>query len=468
MSQSAEVVICGAGSAGVATAYYLAKQQGITNVLVLDKHPPLTQTSAKSGENYRNWWPTDVMVRFTNRSIDLMEELARASNNRFNMDRRGYAYVTSNLESTADIHDYIHHYSQLSVGNIRIHQEPALSLSKGTDDNGTAPYSPPAYRGFERQPDGADLLLDKQIIKTTFPHFSDDVQAVIHARRCGAISAQQLGMYLLEEARNLGVRELRGELVAIEQDHHGVRAIEVITASGKERIETRRFINAAGPFASHVAAMLDVELPIFSVLQQKIAIQDHLGVVARDTPFTIFMDEQYLDWSEDEKQLLQSEPEYQWLLDKFPGGLHIKPEGGKDSSWIKLGWAFNRTIEQPIWEPEGTPEFPDIVLRGASRLIPGLERYVGNTPKPVVHYAGYYTKTKENLPVIGPLDVEGAYIVGALSGFGTMVSCAAGELVAAWVAGGELPDYAQHLSPGRYDDSAYVASLDGMQLGGEL
>jgi len=85
-----------------------------------------------------------------------------------------------------------------------------------------------------------------------------------------------------------------------------------------------------------------------------------------------------------------------------------------------------------------------------------------------VHYAGYYTKTKENLPVIGPLDVEGAYIVGALSGFGTMVSCAAGELVAAWVAGGELPDYAQHLSPGRYDDAAYIASLDGMQLGGEL
>lgn len=174
MSQSAEVVICGEGSAGVATAYYLAKQQGITNVLVLDKHPPLTQTSAKSGENYRNWWPTDVMVRFTNRSIDLMEGLATDSNNIFNMDRRGYAYVISNPESIAGIHDYIHHYNKLSVGNIRVHKEPALRLSKGTDDNGAAPYSPPAYRGFERQPDGADLLLDKQIIKTTFPHFSDD------------------------------------------------------------------------------------------------------------------------------------------------------------------------------------------------------------------------------------------------------------------------------------------------------
>ena len=467
MSQSADIVICGAGSAGVATAYCLAKWQGITDVLVVDKHPPLTQTSAKSGENYRNWWPTEVMVRFANRSIDLMEELALASNNMFNMDRRGYVYATSNPEflrlrsgqAAAGIDDYVHHYSQLSVGNIRIH--------RSANDNGTAPYSPPAYQGFEGQPDGADLLLDQQIIKTTFPHFSDNVQAVIHARRCGAISAQQLGMYLLEKARELGVRELRGELVAIERDRHGVKAVEVVTASGKDHIETRKFVNAAGPFAPYIAAMLDIELPIFSVLQQKIAIQDHLRVVGRDAPFTIFMDEQYLDW-EDEKQLLQSEPEYEWLLGKFPGGLHIKPEGGKVSPWIKLGWAFNSTIERPVWEPEGTPEFPDIVLRGASKLIPGLKQYIGNVPKPVVHYAGYYTKTKENLPVIGPLDVEGAYVVGALSGFGTMVSCAAGELVAAWVTGSELPDYAHQLSLARYDDPVYVASLDGMQLDGEL
>jgi glycine/D-amino acid oxidase-like deaminating enzyme len=148
--------------------------------------------------------------------------------------------------------------------------------------------------------------------------------------------------------------------------------------------------------------------------------------------------------------------------------VHIKPEGGRDSAWIKLGWAFNRTIEQPVWEPEGTPEFPDIVLRGASRLIPGLMQYVGNIPGSVVHYAGYYTKTRENLPVIGPLGVEGAYIVGALSGFGTMVSCAAGELIAAWVAGSELPAYAQRLSLARYDDPAYAGSLDSVQLDGEL
>ena len=156
-------------------------------------------------------------------------------------------------------------------------------------------------------------------------------------------------------------------------------------------------------------------------------------------------------WTEDEQEILQSDSETRWLLHEFPGGLHIKPEGGAESAWIKLGWAINQRPEQPLWDPGITPAFADVVLRGATRFMPGLRQYIDRIPQPVVRYAGYYTKTQENLPIIGPIGVPGAYLVGALSGFGTMASCAAGELVAAWVAGADLPDYAEHLSLGRYD-----------------
>jgi glycine/D-amino acid oxidase-like deaminating enzyme len=185
-------------------------------------------------------------------------------------------------------------------------------------------------------------------------------------------------------------------------------------------------------------------------------------------PFTIFMDDQFLNWSDVEKELLHSEPELHWLLEKFPGGLHIKPEGGYDSTWLKLGWAFNETGEPPVWKPKRMPEFVDIVLRGALTLVPGLKEYINNVSKPVPHYGGYYTKTKENLPLIGPLAVPGAYIAGAFSGFGTMTGCAAGELIAAWIAGSDLPDYASHLSPSRYDDPGYITLLEEMQANGEL
>jgi glycine/D-amino acid oxidase-like deaminating enzyme len=460
MSDKADVIICGAGSAGVAVAYYLAKDHGVTDVVVVDKHPPLSQTSAKSGENYRNWWPAETMAAISNRSIDLMEALALSSDNVFNMTRRGYVYASTKSWDAEEIDQYIRSHSHENIGPVRIHRNP--------DGAADLRYTPPAEGGYQNQPDGADVLEDATQIRNTFPHLSGDVRLVFHARRCGAVSAQQLGNYLLTEAKKLGARELRGEVVSIERDKQGVSAVEVVTQTGKIRIETRHFVNASGPFVPSVSSMVDVEVPVYSVFQQKITFPDHLGVVPRSAPFTIFMDAQHLDWSEEEEALFRSEPGYRWLLEPFPGGVHIRPEGGDDSPWIKLGWAFNATAEAPVWERELIPEFPDVVLRGASRLVPGLKKYYDRIPQPVVHYGGYYTKTKENLPVIGPLGVNGAFVVGALSGFGTMVSCAAGELTAAWVTGSPLPGYARDMSPERFQDPEYARKIKDIKPEGEL
>src|SRR5438128_416380 len=54
-----------------------------TDVVLVDERPPLSLTSDKSTECYRNWWagPGDDVVALMNRSIDLLEELARESSN---------------------------------------------------------------------------------------------------------------------------------------------------------------------------------------------------------------------------------------------------------------------------------------------------------------------------------------------------------------------------------------------------
>src|SRR4029453_11320383 len=93
-ASTAEVVICGAGIAGIAAAYHLAVRRGMANVVIVDEGPPLPLTSDKSAESYRNWWPGpgDDMVVLMNRSIDLLEELARESGNVFRMNRRGYLF----------------------------------------------------------------------------------------------------------------------------------------------------------------------------------------------------------------------------------------------------------------------------------------------------------------------------------------------------------------------------------------
>src|SRR2546425_691699 len=96
-SRSADVVICGAGIAGIAAAYHLAVRRGVRGVVLVDERSPLSLTSDKSMECYRNWWPGpgDDMVALMTRSIDLLEELARESGNGFRPNRRGCLFGTA-------------------------------------------------------------------------------------------------------------------------------------------------------------------------------------------------------------------------------------------------------------------------------------------------------------------------------------------------------------------------------------
>ena len=96
-NSSASVVICGAGLAGISAAYYLAVEHGHQNVVIVEQGNPLSLTSDKSTEAYRNWWPGPdwAMTAFMNRSLDLLEGMARATDNRINLNRRGYLFATA-------------------------------------------------------------------------------------------------------------------------------------------------------------------------------------------------------------------------------------------------------------------------------------------------------------------------------------------------------------------------------------
>src|SRR5687768_231882 len=193
---TAQVVICGAGIAGVATAYHLAVRRGVRGVVLVDERSPLTLTSDKSAECYRNWWPGpgDAMVAVMNRSIDLLEELARESGNVFRLNRRGYLYATADPARVPTLVGAAEEAAALGAGAARVHAGPGNE------------YRPAPAEGFEEQPDGADVITDRRTIRRCFPYLTEDTVAVLHARRCGWFSGQQLGMYMLERAREKGAR----------------------------------------------------------------------------------------------------------------------------------------------------------------------------------------------------------------------------------------------------------------------
>jgi glycine/D-amino acid oxidase-like deaminating enzyme len=90
-------------------------------------------------------------------------------------------------------------------------------------------------------------------------------------------------------------------------------------------------------------------------------------------------------------------------------------------------------------------------------MLPRLKAYLGRLPRFWLD-GGYYLKTRENRPLIGPLPVEGAYVIGALSGFGLMAACAASELLAKHITSSSLPAYSPAFSLERYTDPIYQGS----------
>jgi glycine/D-amino acid oxidase-like deaminating enzyme len=447
---SVDVAIIGAGSVGLAVAYYLITQQHVKNVALVDPRDPMSLTSAQSGENYRNWWPHPVMTAFTDHSIGLLEDIDRRSGGRVHMTRGGYALVTRRTRP-ADLIDDLYRGYGANEAQIRIHE------------NVSATYQPPKRTPWTDAPSGVDVLVDRALIRTTFPSYAPDVNTVIHIRRAGSISSQQLGQFMLETVRTEGTSVVRAEVRSITG---GSPFILELACEGKVRtLRAQRIVNAAGPFLRDIGAMLGEDIPVKCVYQQKIAFQDREHAIPRDMPFTIDLDGQVLAWSDEDRALLDGDPTSRHLVEPMSGGIHCRPDGASDGTWIKLGWAYNEKASDPHSDEPVDPQFPDTVLRGASRLNPGLARYIGRLPRRAHHYGGYYTMTEENWPLIGRMKTEGAFVAGALSGFGTMAACSAGSLCAAWLAQADLPDFAKSLGNDRYADSGLMDQLASLAKG---
>lgn len=447
---SMKVAIIGAGNAGIAVAYYLVKEYGLRDVVLIDPRDPMSLTSAQSGENYRNWWPHPVMTAFTDHGIGLLEEIDRETGGRLNMTRGGYALVTRR-SAPADLIEDLHRGYGATGAQIRIRD------SLGGD------YQPPRRAPWQEAPDGVDVLINPDLIRQTFPSYAHDVGTVIHIRRAGSISAQQLGQYMLEEIRSRGARLVRAEVKAIAGP--SPFALELKTAAGSTSLRADKFVNAAGPFLRDIGAMIGEDIPVKCVYQQKITFEDREGAIPRDLPFSIDLDGQTLAWSAEDRALLATEPSARHLVEPMPGGIHCRPDGAVDGKWVKLGWAYNQKASDPHDAEPSDPQFPDTVLRGASRLHAGLAAYIGRLPRGARHYGGYYTMTEENLPLIGPMRTEGAFIAGALSGFGSMAATSTGALCAAWITGQPIPDYARLLSSARYTDAAFMRGLSELGKG---
>ena len=405
-SHENRIIICGAGIAGVATAWALSRKGLGQEVLLIDRAAPLSLTTAVSGENFRNFWPQAPMRALSEQSIGLMREMKRDGAD-FTFKFSGYEFVST-------------------------------SESLGLFDLD------------ERDVDQVTQITDPRLLAETRPYLAPEVSLVVRAMNAGALDVHALGSWMLKAAAHAGVKRSRSEIISISPSDGGF-LVHCRDESGAESAyKGDQVVISAGPFSRRLARQLGVDLPLYNLTQRKCVIPDPSSVIPADMPFTIVADPQFLPLSAEERELFSKDPEFAWLTDEFPPGLHIKPEpGGR----LKLGWAYNATPSEAAWQVSHDDRFPEIVLRGASRYFPGLSRYVEQMPTPITHLAGQYCRTRENWPLVGPLPVPGAFAVAGLSGFGTMMAAACGTLCSDWITGESVPDHARYFHPARYDDA---------------
>src|SRR5262245_55173649 len=156
--------------AGIAAAHQLAVRAGVARVVVVDPREPLSLTSSKGTEAYRNYWPgpDDTMMRFMDRSIDLLDALDRDSNQAFDLNRRGYVFLTARPEEAE---------------RLRRHEGLTTAFIEGT-----------------------------RSIRARYPFVTERVVAMLHVRRAGFMNAMKLGHWLLAQARAKGVELVRDEV----------------------------------------------------------------------------------------------------------------------------------------------------------------------------------------------------------------------------------------------------------------
>ncbi|HRK17477.1 MAG TPA: FAD-dependent oxidoreductase, partial [Hyphomicrobiaceae bacterium] len=219
MTSKRRIIVCGAGIAGISAAYHLAVVHGADDVTIIEADNPLSMTSDKSTEAYRNWWPGPdaAMTAFMNRSIDLMEGIARAGGNRINMNRRGYLFASADAKKTDWLIEMARTAEKHGGGPVRVH------------DGALTTYDPEPDATFDAPLDGADIITDRATIARHFPYLAPGTCLVAHARRAGWLSAQQLGMTMLEGARAAGVKLVRGRVADVVREGGRVASVVIET-----------------------------------------------------------------------------------------------------------------------------------------------------------------------------------------------------------------------------------------------
>jgi FAD-dependent oxidoreductase domain-containing protein 1 len=353
---SKQVIVIGGGVMGSALAYWLTRLEPSVGVTVIERDPSYEHaSSALSAASIRQQFSTHVNIRISQASIAFLRnasvELSVGDEKPDVMLREaGYLYLAG------------------AAGAAELRQAHAVQKACGADI----------------------ALMDPADLERRFGwlNTSDLSLGSLGLSGEGWFDGYALLMAFARKARRQGARHVNAEVSGFTVD--GTRVTDVIMADGS-RIACTHVVNAAGPWARRVAAMVGLDLPVFARRRTVYVISCPTAM----NPFPLLID---------------------------PAGFWIRPEGTK---FIAGFSPADDLDDQPLQPDYGS--FESHLWPALAHRIPAFEE-----AKLERAWAGYFEmNTFDHNAILGPHpSLENFLFMNGFSGHGMQQAPVIGRAIA--------------------------------------
>jgi len=350
--QTADIVIIGGGIIGSSIAYHLTAA-GCKNVLVIERETAQGKGSTgKSMGGVRAQFSTAVNIQMSLYSIPFYASFEDRLGHPSGYRPQGYLFC-----ATSD-----KHMAYLSANYTR-------QVAMGLKDV---------------------RLVTADEIRNMFPQLrSEDIVGGSFCSTDGFVDPYSAMIGFMTWAADHGAKVWKNTLVTgIQQDERGIARLE----TSKGAVATRIVVNCAGPWASQVAKMAGIDLPVEPLRRMLVPTE----------PFDQF-------------------PHSAPMIIDMSTGFHFRPE----SLGFLLAW--NDPEETTGYKTDFDPAFIEKILTRAADRVPVFENLAVN---PKRAWAGLYEMTPDHHPILGPAPgVPGFFLANGFSGHGVMHAPATGKIL---------------------------------------
>ncbi len=350
--QTADVVIIGGGIVGSSIAYHLTAQ-GCRGVLVIERESALGKGSTgKSMGGVRAQFSTPVSIQMSLYSIPFYAGFEERLGYPCDYRPQGYLFCATNENQMAYLRT---NYAQQVNMGLR-----SVRLMAGDE------------------------------IRSMFPQLrGDDILGGSFCSTDGFVDPYSAMTGFMTWAADHGAALWKNTVVmAVTTDATGIASVE--TTRGQ--VSTRKLVNCAGPWASEVAELAGVDLPVEPLRR----------MLVPSEPFDEF-------------------PHTAPMIIDMSNGFHFRPE----ARGFLLAW--NDPEETAGFKTDFDTAFVEKILTRAADRVPCFANLPVN---PKRAWAGLYEMTPDHHPILGEApELPGFFLANGFSGHGVMHAPATGKIL---------------------------------------